>query len=218
MFALPGQTRRGLLRELEALLRLEPEHLSCYGLTVEEETPFYHLHRAGGLPLPKEERYAELYHTLHERLTAAGYRHYEISNYARPGRECRHNLRYWSRRSYLGIGAAAHSFCARGWGERLAVPPDLSHYAAQLTAGANPTESLETFDRRGAMAETLYLGLRTESGIAEAEFRNYFGAGVAEAFPAAVARAGERLRLVDGSWRLDVEGWLLYDHLITPFL
>ena len=68
------------------------------------------------------------------------------------------------------------------------------------------------------MAETLYLGLRTESGVAEADFRNRFGAGVAEAFPVAVARAGERLRMADGSWRLDLAGWLLYDHLITPFL
>jgi oxygen-independent coproporphyrinogen-3 oxidase len=218
MFALPGQTAGALQAELDRFLDLSPDHISAYGLTVEEETPFYHLHRAGGLHLPDEDRYAELFCLADERLGREGFRHYEISNYARPGRECRHNLHYWRRRSYLGVGAGAHSFCGRGWGERRAVPADLAPYTAALSRGEDPAETLETFDRRGAMAETLYLGLRTAEGIDEGEFRRRFNAGVEETFPEAVRRAGDRLVLRDGRWRMDLEGWLLFDHIITAFL
>jgi oxygen-independent coproporphyrinogen-3 oxidase len=218
MFALPGQTVADLHAEIDRLLALSPEHLSCYGLSVEEQTPFYHLHRRGDLELPDEERYAELFLTLHERLTEAGYEHYEISNYARPGRECRHNLGYWQRQPYLGVGAGAHSFADQGWGARLAVPADLERYARLLASGKDPAEVLETFDRRGAMAETLYLGLRTAAGVDDDRFRQRFGLGVAEAFPAAIEKAGRHLRLRAGRWAFDLDGWLLYDHLITPFL
>jgi oxygen-independent coproporphyrinogen-3 oxidase len=218
MFALPGQTDSDLHTEVDRLLVLSPEHLSCYGLSVEEQTPFYHLHRRGGLELPDEERYAALFRALHERLVRAGYAHYEISNYARPGRQCRHNLGYWQRLAYLGVGAGAHSFLDAGWGERQSVLPTLSRYARSLGRGENPAQTLETFDRRGAMAETLYLGLRTAAGVNEDRFRQRFGLGVAEAFPAAVEKAGRHLRRQGEGWTFDLDGWLLYDHLITPFL
>lgn len=218
MFGLPGQTVADLLDEAAGFLALEPDHLSTYGLTVEEETPFHHLHRAGHLIPPGEEVAARMYAALHDRLTEEGFAHYEISNFARPGRQCRHNLIYWRRGSCLGLGAGAHSFHEAGWGERSAVLPDVRRYAELLEAERDPAQVLETFDRRGAMAETLYLGLRTSAGVAEAAFRERFGAGVAEAFPGAVRRAGKRLRLEAGSWRFDLSGWLLYDHLIASFL
>ncbi len=218
MFALPGQTTASLGGQIDRLLELAPDHLSCYGLSVEEQTPFYHLHRGGGLALPDEKHYAELFLTVHDRLGAAGFEHYEISNYARPGFRCRHNLRYWRRRGYLGIGAGAHSFSDQGWGRRSAVPADLKRYRQQLVRGVDPAELLETFDRRQAMAETLYLGLRTAGGVDDQEFRNRFGAGVAESFPEAVARAGERLFREGERWRLDCSGWLLFDHIIIGFL
>ncbi|MEZ4601167.1 MAG: radical SAM family heme chaperone HemW [Syntrophotaleaceae bacterium] len=218
MFGLPGQRRRQLLDELDAILALEPEHLSCYGLTVEEDTPFYHLHHRGGLPLPDEEESRELYLAIHDRLVAAGYRHYEISNYALPGHECRHNLVYWRRGAYLGIGAGAHSFDAERWGQRWAAPPDLNEYSLRLDRGEDPAEKLEDFDRQGAMAETIYLGLRTSEGIGEADFMRQFGQGVASAFPEAVARCGSHLVFLDGRWCLDLAGWLIYDHLIEAFL
>ncbi len=218
MFGLPGQDLPALGQELEDVLALEPDHLSLYSLTVEEETPFQHRHRRGELMLPPEEAFAEMFLGAHEVLEGAGYRHYEISNYARPGRECRHNQRYWRREGYLGLGAGAHSFFPQGWGERWAVAPDLERYAARVETGERPEELLEVFDRPGAMAETLYLGLRTREGVSEAGFRGRFGAGVGEAFPRAVARAAQRLSCRDGFWRLDPDGWLIYDHLIEGFL
>jgi oxygen-independent coproporphyrinogen III oxidase len=217
MFALPGQTQRTLGREIDQFLNLETDHLSCYGLSIEEGTPFYHLHR-NELPLPEEEVFATLFRLLDERLSAAGFRHYEISNYARTGFACRHNLNYWQRREYQGIGAGAHSFHSRGWGERWAVPPSLVRYRAALESGQDPAEILEVLDRGEAMAETLFLGLRTVEGVDEDMFRARFGTGVEEAFPAAVRRAGHRLRLERGRWRLDLEGWLLYDYHLAPFL
>lgn len=218
IFGLPGQDLADLAAELQTFLALEPEHLSVYGLTIEEETPFHHQHRQGELSLPTEETAAAMFLDLHRRLTGSGFEHYEISNYARPGFACRHNQRYWRRQPYLGIGAGAHSFRAEGWGSRCSVAPDLQSYAAALAAGLDPAEPLESFDRRGAMAETLYLGLRTAEGVSEAEFRARFGCGVGEAFPEAVAQTADHLRLRDGRWRISLDGWLLFDHLILPFL
>jgi oxygen-independent coproporphyrinogen-3 oxidase len=218
IYGLPGQTEAALAEEIGRFLALAPDHLSCYGLTVEEGTPFHRLQRSGALQLPEEETAADLFRLLDDRLPAAGLRHYEIANYALPGRECRHNLGYWARSPYLGLGGGAHSFLDRGWGERRAAAPDLERYRRLVEEGAEATELLERFDRRGAMAETLYLGLRTAGGVEEAAFCARFGTGVAEAFPEGVRRAGERLALRDGRWRFDLDGWLLYDHLITPFL
>jgi oxygen-independent coproporphyrinogen-3 oxidase len=218
IFALPGQSPDDLDREIDRYLALAPEHLSCYGLTAEPDTPFHHRVQAGELRLPDEEFYADAFLHLHERLTAAGYAHYEIANYARPGSACRHNLGYWQRRPYLGVGAGAHSFRDTGWGERWAVATDLPGYAAALRNRCEPAACLEGFDRLGAMSETLYLGLRTRAGVDDAEFRARFGCGVAEAFPQAVVQLRPWLVLEEGHWRLTLAGWLLYDRLIQAFL
>jgi oxygen-independent coproporphyrinogen-3 oxidase len=218
MFGLPGRDSRDLLGDLDAVLALEPDHLSCYGLAVEEDTPFHHLHRAGNLELPDEEAYRDQYLTVHQRLAEAGFDHYEISNYARPGHVCRHNLVYWRRKPYLGIGAGAHSFVDEGWGERRSIAPDLKRYRRMLEFGQDPAALVESFDRRGAMSETLYLGLRTAEGVSEESFTRRFGEGVADAFPEAAARCGRHLVLTDGRWRMELNGWLIYDHLIAAFL
>lgn len=218
MFALPGQSEADFIGELSEVLDLAPEHLSLYGLTIEETTPFYHWHRSGDLDLPDEETSRSMFVAADRMLTEAGFVHYEISNYARPGRECRHNLGYWGRHPCLGVGAGAHSLLDKEWGERWAVPGDLPAYAVALAGGEGPLRFLEDFDGRGAMAETLYLGLRTAMGVDEAAFRRRFGLGVAEAFPEGVRRAGERIRFEGGFWRLDLPGWLIFDHLIEPFL
>lgn len=218
MFALPGQTADELAEEIQSYLALAPEHLSCYGLTAEAETPFGHEVAAGTLVLPDEEFYAQAFLTLHECLTGAGYHHYEIANYAQSGRECRHNLSYWGRRSCLGIGAGAHSFHPSAWGSRWAVPDDLPHYRRKIGEQQEPALCLETFNRQAALSETVYLGLRTASGVADDALYRDFGCGLAEAFPAAVTASADWLENRAGRWRLSPEGWLLFDHLILPFL
>jgi len=218
IFGLPGKSSGVLEEDLRGLLDLEPDHLSCYALTFEEGTPLFTALQRGEVDLPSDDDVADEFLYVHDVLEGANYSHYEISNYARPGFECRHNIGYWRRRSCLAIGAGAHSFDPGGWGSRFAVPPDLRRYAASLEGGENPSRLIETFGREDAMAETLYLGLRTARGVPEKEFRLRFGAGVAEAFPRQVAKHGDRLLLVGGGWCFDLKGWLLFDHLIADFL
>ena len=218
MFALPGQSLADLKEELDRLLGYQPEHLSCYGLTVEEGTPYHAQQDSGSLLLPEDTAYAEHFMALHQHLTGAGFNHYEISNYALPGRQCRHNLGYWQRQSSLGIGAGAHSFDAHNWGRRLSVAPDLDRYRHQLEQRVDPAVELEHFDRRGAMAETLYLGLRTGKGVGEAEFSSRFGESVASAFGSSLRQTSGHLHKNRERWQLDLEGWLIFDHLILPFL
>lgn len=218
IYSRPEQDLDKLRAEIAQLLALQPQHLSCYGLTVEEGTPFAQMEKAGTLTLPNEEAAAAAYLCVHEELTKAGFSHYEISNFARPGFECRHNLGYWRRQPYLGLGAGAHSLRGYGWGERLSAPPDLDLYRQRLAAGTATAESIEVCDQQLAMAETLYLGLRTVEGVSDVSFSQRFGRSIAEVFPVAIARCGERLHLDNGRWHFDLEGWLLYDHLITNFL
>lgn len=218
MFALPGQTADELADEVQSYLALAPEHLSCYGLTAEAGTPLGGEVAVGTVVLPDEDFYAQAFLTLHDRLTSAGYRHYEIANYSQPGRECRHNLGYWERRPCLGVGAGAHSLHGAGWGSRWAVPAELEGYQRALQGRQEPAVCLETFDRDGALSETIYLALRTAQGVADNDLRQAFGCGLAEAFPAAVAASTAWLASRDGRWSLSPAGWLLFDRLILPFL
>lgn len=218
IYSRPEQDLDTLRAEIAQLLELEPKHLSCYGLTIEEGTPFAQREAAGTLTLPDEEEAAAAYRCVHEELTKAGLAHYEISNFARPGYECRHNLGYWRRQPYLGLGAGAHSLRGNGWGERLSVPADLELYRQYLAAGKATAGSIEVCDQQLAMAETLYLGLRTAEGVSDARFSQQFNRTIAETFPNAIARCGERLNHADGRWSFDLDGWLLYDHLIANFL
>ncbi len=218
MFGLPGQSDEALAVELDRIIDFAPEHVSLYGLTIEEGTPFHALHRQNRLRAADDETGARMYLQIDARLSAAGYGHYEISNFARPGFESRHNQRYWQRRSNLAIGAGAHGFVDRGWGLRIAVPADIERYHAELAQGRDPAVQVEAFDRAGAMSETLYLGLRTSCGVDDLAFRARFGETVAETFPQAIRRCDGYLHLVEGQWRMNLAGWLIFDTLIIEFL
>jgi oxygen-independent coproporphyrinogen-3 oxidase len=163
MFALPFQTLAGLSRDLERVIGMSPEHVSAYGLTLEEGTPF-----AALSPLPDEEDRA-MYALVTERLQAAGYEHYEISNFARPGRQARHNSAYWRRAPYLGLGLGAHSFFG---GRRFRNTEDMGRY---LETSGNNKEALQEISRAEAMSEFFFLGLRLLSGVDLAEFEREFG-------------------------------------------
>ena len=218
MFALPGQTTAELEEDLHTYLELAPEHLSCYGLTAEPETPLQQRIISGEMTLPDEEFYADAFMLIHDQLDSAGYVHYEIANYARDGHTCRHNLGYWQRRSYLGIGAGAHSFNDVQWGSRWEVPADLAAYRQALYNRQEPVECLEKFDRESALSETIYLALRTRQGINDTELQQRFGCTLQDAFPEAIAASTQWLFNDHGRWSLTPSGWLLFDRLILPFL
>jgi len=201
MYGLPGQTAAGFAAGLERAAALPVDHISVYGLKVEENTPFARLAAAGRLGLPPEEEEEAMYDLAVALLPARGFRRYEISNYARPGAECRHNLKYWRFAPYIGLGAAAHSF----WrGERLANTADVADYIARLAAGQSPLASRERLAPAVAMAEYAFLALRTAEGISFPAFAAAFGEDFSARYADAIAdltgrdlaeAAGDSLRL-----------------------
>ena len=217
IFALPLQTLEELSRDVGGLLALQPDHLSLYGLSFEPGTPLHSRLRSGDLQEPGEDFYADSYLLIDRQLTSAGFEHYEVSNFARPGYRCQHNQVYWQRQDCLALGCGAHGFSTAGWGERWHIPPDLSSYREKLRAGKEVAEPVENFTRQQAMAETLYLALRTRDGLSRDRFRAAFGAAPEDEFSAAFARCKPYLECQADRWRFNLQGWLLYDHLISHF-
>ena len=220
MFALPDQDLPALEKDISALLEFSPEHISLYGLSFEEGTEFYTRLHSGRLTACKENLYADQYQLLHEQLGAAGFEHYEISNFAHPEQRCRHNQIYWQRGSCLAIGAGAHSFIGEGWGERWHIPADLKLYRESLSYGKDPAELLERYDHQGAMKEYVYLALRTSDGVTLDKFEQQFNLQLTQVFSSALNKTDSDLlfHLNPDRYSFSLKGWLLYDHLISHFL
>ncbi len=199
MFGLPGQTMRHWQETLERALTLHPEHLSLYSLIIEEGTPFYTWTREGRITPGDEDLCADMYEYADERLQAEGYENYEISNWALPGHQSRHNLTYWRNLPYLGMGAGAHSYFA---GRRFSNVLDPQEYINLLKTQQRPGAESEAVDRAQEMSETAFLALRTARGLHLPTFEERF----AEPFPHFI---GERLRTVEAAGLLEQHGdWL----------
>lgn len=188
IYAVPGQDLAAWLRDLAEIAELAPDHVSAYELSYEPGAPFRRERDEGRLRPADEETALAMQRAARERLEAAGLAHYEISSYARRGREARHNLAYWRGVPYLGLGAGAHSYApaslgAAGWGQRWANqrPPQL-YIRSALERGTAVAER-ETLDRRRALGEAAWLGLRQRAGLPIAAFRARFGETPEEAFP-----------------------------------
>lgn len=183
MFAIPGQTLGDWERTLGKVTELRPEHISLYGLTIEEGTPFHGRYTKGKEGLPAEEDEARMYHMAVERLTEAGYRHYEISNFALPGFESRHNSGYWKGADYIGLGPSAHSFLSKpGWGRRWWNVPGPYEYMESVEKGESAVEDQEELTRIDAMLEAVMLGLRmVDEGLKGGSFKKRFGLSPFEA-------------------------------------
>ena len=162
IFALPRSLERDLAADLARAVALGPDHVSLYGLTIEPATPLGRQAAHGELTPATDARYEDEYLLAHERLGAAGYRFYEVSNAARPGHEAVHNAAYWSGAPYLGLGPSAHSFDGtdRWWNA-----PAYTTWLKRLAAGESPVAGRETPDAKARELERLYLGLRTARGV-----------------------------------------------------
>ena len=171
MFGLPDQLPEKWMANLHKALEKNPDHISAYGLTIEPATAFFKLHDRGLLTLPSEETQLEMFQSTIETLQSAGYQQYEISNYARPGFECRHNLNYWDNGEYLGLGAGASSYLN---GERFKNTALPSRYIRSVREDGAAVESTETLTPLHSMGETIMLGLRRLKGIAIEDFENRF--------------------------------------------
>ena len=215
IFGLPGQTMEGWMANVEAALALGPEHLSCYGLTLEEGTPLAARVEAG-LEVPDGDAQADLYLWTVERLKEAGYHQYEISNFAKGGRMSRHNLRYWMGREYLGFGPAAHSDFG---GCRYAFVRDLEGYISGVLEGGPLLAESERIAERERSGEYIMLRMRTTHGIEEWEYRRTYFMNfqpLAEKLQEYEQR-GLAVQ-VGGRWRFTPEGFLLSNLLIGELL
>ena len=226
IYALPGELIRDWARDLDAALALEPDHLSLYGLTVEPHTPLARWVEGKKAKVADDDRYATEFLLAHERLTAAGFEHNEVSNYGKPGRRAIHNSAYWQRRPFLGLGPSAHSAMGerRWWNVReyaawlaaiqSAESPPLRFSERGMGGEVEPAwmpatvTGWETIDADRRRIEDLYLGLRTSDGA-----------------PAALIPLELLDRWVTEGWavrprdratvRLTAEGWLRLDALVA---
>jgi oxygen-independent coproporphyrinogen III oxidase len=185
IFGLPEQTVPEWATDLEEVVALRPEHVSLYGLIVEEKTEFGRRHAAGRLPLPDEDTAADMYEMTLDCLASAGYEQYEISNFALPGHACRHNVVYWRNEPYLGFGISAASFLE---GERWTNTASLRDYRGRIGAGESGAEPGERLQGRAAVGEALMLALRLNAGADLREMSIRYECDVASLFREEVAR------------------------------
>jgi oxygen-independent coproporphyrinogen III oxidase len=195
MFGLPGQTMQQWKTTLDRALDLHPEHFSLYSLIIEEGTLFYTWTNEGRIIPGDEDLCADMYEYADERLQTEGYENYEISNWALPGHQSRHNLTYWQNLPYLGMGAGAHSFFGS---QRFSNILDPQEYITLLKKQQRPEAESELIDRVQEMSETAFLGLRTAQGLHLPTFEERF----AEPF---TQFAGMRLRTVEEAGLLEQE-------------
>lgn len=170
IYGVPGQDEDGWKHTVEQVLALEPEHLSCYGLKVEHGTPLDDRVVRGEV-LPDDDMQADMYLWMVDRLATAGYLQYEISNFARPGYQSRHNLKYWMGRPYIGFGPGAHSDFG---GRRYSCVRDLEGYIATVLEGGTVIDSCDLIPQRERGGEYLMLRLRTTRGVEEWEYRREY--------------------------------------------
>lgn len=208
IFGLPARLGRDWAADLGRALALEPQHIALYGLTAEPATPLGCWVREGRERLADEETYASEFLEAARRLPAAGFEHYEVSNFARPGRESRHNRAYWLGAAYLGLGPSAHSYQppVRRWNLR-----DWSAYRTAVASGTPIVQESERIDGEAGRLERIWLALRTREGLQRSGW---------SAAQETIAR-----RWVEQGWAvpdprrlaLTPEGWLLLDRLAVEF-
>ena len=177
MSAIPGQDLAAWRDCLEKITDFAPEHISAYSLIIEEGTPFFEMQDT--LALPDEDTEREMYELTREFLAKKGYIQYEISNYARPGRECRHNIGYWDQTPYLGLGLGASSYKD---GVRWKNTPDMAAYLAQADAGQFARADEERLTVEEQMEEFMFLGLRMTRGVSISLFQERFGVEMAAVY------------------------------------
>jgi oxygen-independent coproporphyrinogen-3 oxidase len=219
--SLPGQTVEMWQADLERALQLAPDHLSVYGLTIEDDTVFSAQYAGNSQLLPGEDLAAEMFETADDLLRSHGYEHYEIANYARPGFRSQHNSGYWHRDGYLGLGAGAHSYLKdTGYGTRFSNVADLNEYSHALTEGALPRRDFMQLSREDALAEHMFLGLRMSDGVAFENFEREFGIKLENAYRNKLdeLQSQDLLTIDTTAVRLTRRGMLLSNQVFQQFL
>jgi len=204
MSALPGQTTESVHRTLERVLALSPEHISAYSLILEEGTPFYKRYEGHPELLPSEEEERQMYYDTRDRLCACGYEHYEISNFAKPGYACRHNLGYWERTDYKGFGLGAASLLKN---VRHTNQTDLTEYLKGNFAGTE-----DPLTEQAVREEYFFLGLRKMEGVEPGRYREHYEERIQR------LQAQQLLEEKDGRIRLTERGTDVSNYVMAQFL
>lgn len=215
--ALPGQDEAIILDTIEKAIALEPEHLSVYSMILEEGTPFFEKFKAGLLELPDDDEDRNFQDLFRERLEAAGYDRYEISNFSQKGLVSRHNLNYWNFGEYLGCGVAASGFMdGRRWTNTTSIP----EYVETIAKGEDPSVSIHVNSLEDSMEEFIFMGLRKTKGISTGEFSERFGQDFYKVYPGVCDRFVEnKLMIIDGDEiRLTNEGLDLSNYIMSDFI
>ena len=218
--AIPGQNVESWEDNLKQMIKLNPEHISAYSLIIEDGTPFANLYgegTEGARELPSEEDERIMYQQTEKLLGSAGYHRYEISNYAKPDRECRHNLGYWERKDYLGIGLGASSLIGN---VRYKNTDDLQKYLAHSDCLELIQEDREVLTKMEQMEEFIFLGLRKMQGISVYEFEKTFGQSLEEYYGENIKRMvrEELLMREDGFLRLTKKGIDISNYVFAEIL
>ncbi len=175
MIGLPGQTLPDVINSLEQIIELKPTHISLYSLIIEEGTKLYELEKNGKLILPSEDEERLMYHDAKEFLEENGYLQYEISNFSQNGFECKHNLKYWTLKPYIGLGLNSHSNI---WNYRYWNYSNFTDYNEALNRGSLPISNKEFISTKSRITEFMILGIRLNSGINREEFYKEFGTDI----------------------------------------
>ena len=220
MFGIPFQTYDSLMHNIRYVCALGPEHISLYNLKIEPGTEFYRNYQELKTYLPEEDTEAEMYEGAVELLERHGYRQYEISNFARPGRACAHNMKYWNCDEYLGFGVSAHSYFN---GNRFSFIPDIQKYIEGVTVPGSKvriTDSLESVEERERMGEYIMLRLRLKDGIRADEFTRKFGYSFADIYGGKCKRFVEYGYMTEdyGSYALTPKGMFVSNYIISDIL
>ena len=215
IYGLPEQDLEKWQQTLRRVLELNPEHISCYGLKIEEGTPL--CQRQHQLRLPDDDMQADMYLSTVEILRSKGYRQYEISNFCKRGRESKHNMKYWTGGEYLGFGPDASSDFA---GKRFSIVRDLPTYIDGIRSGGQVLREIQSIAQRERAGEYLMMHLRTTYGISGTEYERKYLLPFAPLEKALeqCRQRGHALRGMDGRWHLTAEGFLLSNSIISDLL
>ena len=179
MFGLPNQRLNEWEETLREIISLEPAHISAYSLIIEEGTAFYNLYENDKLKLPTEEEERKMYHLAKKILEENGFNQYEISNYAKEGKECRHNLAYWNMDNWIGVGSAAASYIN---GKRIKNISSVEEYINSINEKGEAVEEIINNSKNDNMEEFMFMGLRKINGIDENEFKNRFSMNINDVY------------------------------------
>ncbi|WP_417915982.1 radical SAM family heme chaperone HemW [Candidatus Electronema sp. JC] len=217
MYGLPNQTQQSWRETLAQALALRPQHLSIYELTIEEGTPFARQQEQGELALPDEDTVLRMLEATQQMTEAAGFRRYEISNYAQPDFECRHNINYWRNGDYIGIGPGAVS-CVDG--TRRSAAADVAEFCRRMENGQNIWTDEEHLEPEAAFRESVVIGLRMTDGVSLDELHRRFGIDAAAYYGATLERLISlgMLELADGRLRLTAQGLLLANAVMADLV